>query len=652
MKNYNMAKITAIIIFMLNFIYINYINFVYLDKFMTSDLVNEIQYIKFIVESKQWLPENFIPSAELFLNRPSYLSAVIYFFIKDVVLSYQITFLIMQVIFAFILYKVLKSINIKSEYIYIYMALFWSFGNFGFLGALLVGINAYIFIFICGMLFIYVFINFELINKKKIYIYISFFISFYLGCSGPKFFVFFIFPLGVYLLLKYIMNKKKDIRNEIIFKWLIFSIIGILINKIILLKWVYCQDISVKYNDLINLIYLFMQNIGVIYNSIISSKYILLEITHYIEFVGFMISLYNFNKIFEKKQKELFSILGISTLIIIVGNLATNNNGLGAERYLINCLLWILLGFIILCQNYTEYYKRKLIFIFLLIICIVQLLVNIFQINISKNFTMISLDHGKGFYNYQEKDIASYLKENDYKRIYASYWNSSILLYYLDFNDFVVGHWGPGIDENLEPFFWLVNKEAFENFKGKVALLLTDEELEKLSNIGKYRMKEAVFRKKIGDMNIYECDYNPIKPLIKMPENKNDVEIINLDNPKISIVGKIEDNKLVSDEQTKGFILFGPYINDNNFRYGDFIPKENIYDIELDYKILNDNKNKVFFDVAFDGGKVIERQELDKNSEVCILKEIDLSGKKNIEFRVFKEDGISMEVRKIKITKK
>lgn len=640
MKNYNMAKITAIIIFMLNFIYINYINFVYLDKFMTSDLVNEIQYIKFIVESKQWLPENFVPSAELFLNRPAYLSVIIYFFIKDLVLSYQITFLIMQIIFAFMLYKLLKSINIKIEYIYIYMALFWSFGNLGFFGALLVGLNAYLLTFICGLLCIYIFINFKIMDKK--YVYISYFICFYLGCSGPKFFIFFIFPLGIYLLLKYIINKKKDIRNKIMFKWFIFSIIGMIINKIILSKWVYCQGVPIKYDDLINIIYLFIQNIEILYTSIINSEYIVLKFTHCILFTGFIISIYNLKKIFEEKQKELFIIWGISTLVILMGNVAMNTNGLGLERYLISFLLWVLLGFIILCQNYIKFYRRKLIFIFLLIICMIQLFANIYQINSIKNFTM-PLNNGK--------DIAIYLKENNYERVYASFWNSDILLYYIDFDGFSVGHWGPRIDQNLEPFFWLVDKKVYEDFNGKVALLLTDEELQNLSNIGKYRIKDAIFRKKIGDINIYECDYNPIKPLIKMPENKNDVEIINLDNPKISIVGKIEDNKLVSDEQTKGFILFGPYINDNNFRYGDFIPKENIYDIELDYKILNDNKNKVFFEVAFDGGKIIERQELDKNSEVCILKEIDLSGKKNIEFRVFKEKGASIEIRKIKIIK-
>lgn len=649
MKNYNIAKITAAIVFIVIFIYINYINFVHLDKFMTSDLVNEIQYIKFIVEGEQWLPENFIPSAELFLNRPAYLSVIIYFFIKDLVLSYQITFLIMQTIFAFMLYKILKSINIKSEYIYIYMALFWSFGNFGFssgtyglLGALLIGTDGYLLTFICGLLCMYIFINSEVINKK--YVYISYFVCFYLGCSGPKFFIFFIFPLGIYLLLKYIINKKKDIRNKITFKWFIFSIIGMIINKIILLKWVYYQSVSIKYNDLINIIYLFIQNIGVLYSSIISSEYMVLEITHCILFVGFIISIYNYNKIFGVKQKEFFVILGISTLVIIMGNVAMNSNGLASERYLISFLLWVLLGFIILCQQYIEYYKKYLIVIFLLIVCIVQLFANIYQINSINNFTKQSLNN--------EKYIATYLKENNYERVYASFWNSDILLYYIDFDGFSVGHWGPRIDQNLEPFFWLVDKKVYEDFNGKVALLLTDEELKNLSNIGKYRIKDAIFRKKIGDINIYECDYNPIKPLIELPKNENDVEIIKLDNPKINIVGEIKSDKLISNEQIEGYILFGPYINDNNLKYGEFIPEKNIYDIELDYKILNDNKNKVFFEVAFDGGKIIERQELDKNSEICILNGIDLSGKKNIEFRVFKENGISIEVRKIKITKK
>lgn len=650
MKNYNIAKITATITFILIFIYINYINFAHLDKFMTSDLVNEIQYIKFIVESKQWLPENFVPSAELFLNRPAYLSVIIYFFIKDLVLSYQITFLIMQIIFAFMLYKLLKSINIKIEYIYIYMALFWSFGNFEFFGALLVGLNVYLLTFICGLLCMYIFINFKITDKK--YVYISYCICFYLGCSGPKFFIFFIFPLGSYLLLKYIINKKKDIRNKIIFKWFIFSIIGMIINKIILSKWVYCQGVPIKYDNLINIVYLFIQNIGILYTSIINSEYIMLKFTHCILFAGFIISIYNLKKIFEEKQKELFIILGISTLVILMGNVAMNTNGLGSERYLISFLLWILLGFIILCQNYIKFYRRKLIFIFLLIICMIQLFANIFQIDLIKNFTMISLAHGENFYNDQKKDIAIYLKENNYKRVYASYWNSDVLLYYADFNDFLVGHWGPGIDQNLKPFFWLVNKEVYEDFNGKVALLLTDEELKNLSNIGKYRIKDAMFRKKIGDINIYECDYNPIKPLAKLPKNKNDIETLTINSFQTSIYGEIKNDKLISGGQTEGYILFGPYINDNNLEYGEFIPEKNIYDIELDYKILNDNKNKVFFEVAFDGSKIVERQELDKNSEVCILKEIDLSGKKNIEFRVFKENGVSMEVRKIKITKK
>lgn len=641
----------SMIIFIVIFGYINYINFAHLDYFMTSDLVNEIQYIKFIVESGQWIPENFIPSFELFTNRPAYISAIIYLFVNDIVFSYQITFFIMQIIFAIALYILLKSINIKLVYIFLYMSLFWSFGNYGFLGAMLVGLNVYLLTYISMIIIIY-FIITDKIQDNKLYTWCICIICAYLSCSGPKLMAFIIIPVVIFEIIEYIIKTKENNKIKLVFKVFLSSLVGIIINKVILSKWINLYSFPIEYNGLENGLILFIKNIETLLSLFISldEQCNVLGIIHLFLFIGWLISIAKYNKIFKDKQKDVYNILGLSTFTIIMGNIVMGSTGEGNERYYISFLLWIILGNIIVFQNYVDKIRND--YNLGILVLMIFSLAQIYQ-NFSFEYTElnnISETNSIEFMRNKEK-IAEYILNNKYERVYGAYWNTDILLYNSNFNYFKVGHWGPEKDFDLNPYYWLVDKRIFEEYNGKIALLLTDDELYNLSKLGKYRIKDAIFKIKIGNINIYECTYNPIKPLINLPKKTGEIELIKINNPQMSVVGKMDNENLFIDNTQEGYVVFGPYIDNISLKYGEYILEDDIYDIKLEYKFLNDTNDKVYFDVAFNGGTIIKRQALDKNNEKCILKNVDLSNKKNIEFRVFKEKNVSIEISNIQIIK-
>lgn len=647
----NIFKYISISVFFISFMFINYINVYDLEGVLfTPDITNEILFIKLIAETGQWLPEYFIPGYELFTNRAAYLGALLYYINGDVILSYKITFVILQVLLALMLYKLLKSINIDFEYRYLYMALLWSFGSFDALRVLIFKGYSYTLIYIYILLIMYIYINYE--NDffyKKIILWISYIFTFYMALSGFRTFVYIVCPIFFYELIKVIINRKKTNKFILSLNLFVINVMGCLIFKIIFSKWVQIPSMSLDISN-IRLDIFFYNIFNLFYRVIdIGNINIYASIVHFCFFLGFIFSLLKYKKMFCEKQKDIINILLLSIVLIILGNVVMGNKADTDSRYYISFILVVLLANIILLQKIFIKYN-KFIGMNIGFVCFIILINYTINFSLDKNYkyNIVNLIPEYSVNHEENEKIVEYIICNKYKKVYGSFWRFNILPYYTNFNYFLVGSWWM-TNHDLEPFYFVVDKRVFEKDNNKIAILLTDEELNTLSDKGKYKMKDAVFKVKIGDVNIYENKYNSMK-ILTLPHNKNEKQLYNISD--MNFKGKIIDEKLVSlKSNADEFILYGPYINDNNLEYGEFIPKKNIYDIKLNYKILNDTKSKAYFDVAFNGGTVIKRQVLDKNSEECILQNVDLSNKKNIEFRVFKEKNVSMEISNIQIIK-
>lgn len=160
----------------------------------------------------------------------------------------------------------------------------------------------------------------------------------------------------------------------------------------------------------------------------------------------------------------------------------------------------------------------------------------------------------------QSAAVAQYLLANNYTSIVArNYWNANIMSGYTDLKLRAVS-----VNDELRPWIWSVDTRIFNESDGKFALLFTDEEItefnEKASYIAKDLFAQSRFDTKIGDLNIYAMESNPVKSFSMPKTNGESVSYefyrhyaMKSDHSKVNV------NEKYIESSAQGLIAFGPY---------------------------------------------------------------------------------------------
>lgn len=174
-------------------------------------------------------------------------------------------------------------------------------------------------------------------------------------------------------------------------------------------------------------------------------------------------------------------------------------------------------------------------------------------------------------------------------------------------------------------------------------LICKGEEIDALPSYLKdsYHMIDVLDNQK----NIYYSEKNPWDDISGIPLESVDYSVDFPYSNGFAFAGEIsKSGELVAKKSEKdGYVLWGPYTK----------TIQGTYEIRLDYECINEEKNDMYIDIAVDGGAtILEKQNLDPNSNTLILESVELPADKIMEVRIWKPANASIKIGRITYLRK
>lgn len=616
---------------------------------LDSDIVAEMNFAEQVWNQKTIFPSNWFYGNELSTVRPAILAALIYGITKKFVFSYSIA-LVLTMIGIYMSYiYMMKPIGIRKKSIL--LGALFLIGGFGyeFTSMIFIGFGY------AGFYLIFTFLNLgfmmRIMSSNNIYLKKTQFILYFIiaslfGIMGIRMTVLLYFPLFISCIFMYYYLKLKG--NSTFDKkaigistfLLIANIVGLAINQLYFVKSGYLNVnvTSTKFDSIENLgknfsmvIPKLCQSIGAMGNVGIAS---IDGIDFIIKLLLISVCIYGIIFCFKKCSEIkviLVSFFTISLLITIGLQMFSTMDMLPRYFIFLGCLISVIIS--ILSDNIMEYNIRNKYIIS--IVVAILILINIlcyFPINT---------------HNVGQKKVAEYLVENNIEYAYATYWKAGVIKALSD-GKINMLHIDPFITkenaDNLHLFRWQTDEKLeLDMHSSKEIVLVIDDEEEKLLLENKKSILNDLENKKLAkiqDYSIYKIFSNPFTDF-NMPNLNQKITYY----PSEKFIKKsdnvtIKNNTIVSNGDG-GYFMYGPY---KDVLYG-------TYNFTIKYKVVSSNNNDSgYIDICENGGSnILQKIELDNNTNEVILNDIVFNNSKSIEIRGYSEEGSIIEINSISI---
>jgi hypothetical protein len=242
------------------------------------------------------------------------------------------------------------------------------------------------------------------------------------------------------------------------------------------------------------------------------------------------------------------------------------------------------------------------------------------------------------------KRTADYLVKNEYDGVLATYWNSIVTSAHTN-GELKFGHFENG----FSPYLWVVDAKVYYNdYKGKWALIFTDDELPTYLNSQDAYVREimdnnAIFDTKIGNLNIYSIYFNPVNAF-KMPVFKNESYEYSFVKSYAAKASRtiVETKNMYIESVHSGTIVNGPNIKS----------KKGKYELTVSYEYLDDSDGTIFMAYS-NAAKTRYISELLPTGQNKFTVLLDLPGDvDNLEFVASNREDSHIRLYDIIITKK
>lgn len=644
-KKIKLGNVMLIFMLVCIILILSYINIFKLDQVVHSDVVGEIGLAKAMYLEKTILPKDWFYSTEINILRAPLLMLPIYYMTKNWNLAFSISCIIIMIGYLFSFWFMMKPL-IKNKLTMLIGSIgILCLGKTGGYSHIIFLYGAYYgFNYICLMLClgIYIRLNEESENVKFQYIaIISCFVSFVFGIQSVKMLQILCIPLIlVEIIKKYIYKQNNNKRFVYTVSIFASNFIGASIAKTFIVKIVNLgRDVTssniVSIGEIFNRIAkIFIETMNLINAGggykLISLNSVNMFLSMSLLFICVIISIRTI--INKQKGWEIVLIIGFSILITLLSMIFINIDI--AARYLSLIIVLIDISIMICIDNIKEEHiklKNILIIIFLFTCCT--------NFKVSYSNILLKSDGNIGY-----KKITAYLQANDYDTVYASYWNSGVLSS-ISNGKLITGNIDP---QNLSVYKWLTSTKDYAPYNNskKVAIILTDDEEKELIDNKNFILKNRKKVSEIDKYNIYEYNQNPIF-LLDLNMKIGDEQVLNFNNNLFKLAKDIEvDNNgyIINNEKKSEYVVYGPNIDVN----------QGIFNVELDYEVgSKDSNNDIgHFEISSDQGKKILSKEIIKEqSKKSVLNNVQLIKQKNVEFRIYINEGNNVILKSIKITR-
>lgn len=327
------------------------------------------------------------------------------------------------------------------------------------------------------------------------------------------------------------------------------------------------------------------------------------------------------------KEKEGFvhftvNAVAINFLVFGLFN-AKTGDALFEERYLV-CIYMII---ILMVAYYIDNLNGKLIFgQFVSVALFIALVGN----NYVSNKVYVNNTNE----SWQLSEVQEIVDSQDAKLIY--FWGDNIITTGRVMRVLDLEHVYKVIGDQGGYYHWGDYKylEDNEDYTGSTLLVVQNGS----GVVPEHIMSQYTLVRKLNDVAIYRCSYNPIDMTVGMTGEES------FDYPSTGgmIVqnGNFVGNSFVSDG-TEGYVMWGPNSKTSSGNYDFFI----------DYHYLSGEK--ATFDIALDQGtNVVGSRMLDTHSTQMCISDVVLEAGHTLEYRVFCEEGTKIQIDKITIVKK
>lgn len=638
--------LTTLCILAINFVFLNFFK---LDDFITSDIVAEMNYIESVVKYKNLLSFNWINSQELFINRPILISLPIYLLTKDIVFSYKMTIVTAGFLLCFSFSYLLIQVNARIEGILIgncFILSLWDPNA----SVTLLFLNSYILFPVTIILtigfYIRVNIKHDYDNQYKIKAILLIIWSFFLGLSGPRMLLVLYIPIFLIEVLELLKSWKEEKNFKYEYSYIyngitlfLANFVGLIIYKYIIINRIGHIDINTfGLLPLLNIIKNIVKNVSALFLSMNLNINYNLNIINLIYGISkifvifcFILSLYYIlnNKV-DRGRKYIIEVLTVSVMGVYF-YLSITMNSFEIRYYFVSIYLLIIIIIFGTESIFLRKENKYIATVWLLILCILI------------NFSVKILPYYKFEGNVKQKDTVTYLLNKGYDRVYASYWNASILKGLSD-GKIDTGHFGG----SFEPYMWLTDKSNyFDKYsEGDVIILLTDDEEQQFierKDIDSIILNNMDKIKEIDDYNIYLCRKNPVvRPML--PRYLEETRVYDFSSRyAIYNVDKVnfKENYVLADEE--GIINIQiPYDNLG----------ESTYDFILNYELLNlEGDVAGEFEVISDNNESNHiSNQIKKGFKQIEVNEVSLKSKKGImECRIIINRGTVLRLKNIEI---
>ena len=569
-------------------------------------------------------PETWHTSTGLFIFFYNSLIVPFSIFTNNQIMLRDIAVAVVLTLFVILFYFFSKKI-FKSKFSLIYLCLFFS-GTSSMVIDIAFAQGAYLISLLDGIIILTLFLasiteEWKIKNMRN-YVFLLFYMV-YQSLYGPLNLAYQIIPLFGAAFLYFIIENWKSPFNEIcqqlarggkVFAALIFSVFTGLAG--------YCKLASyVDFNSGVNIVYP-----GIAEN-----------VDKFLRFV--------LNAIGFRSGVELFSIPGLMNVVIIVAFVsAVLCCVLLFRRYqeqpfavkilmlysLIICVIFLFFDFFVYCQtDGTErYFFKPLIFIWILASYylytyfftqgVMAKTIGIIVIAVFSLPNMLLVIPQVFHYSQDRREqlgLVNYLKENDLKYGYATFWNAGNNMVLSDF-EIEIG--GISLTDPISPYLWLSSDISYDpsQHNGDSFLLLTQDECDWFCNSAALqRLGEPKEVLTYGNYIIYVFPYNISENEFKGSGYKN-TELIR--NMCVSDTSMIMDSGGLS--VTAGQVIYGPYMPLESGKYKiDFDFTEILGDVTL--RLTSDSGANILLERSLETEEkqvIIELSEAVENFEIVL----------------------------------
>ena len=622
-----------------------YLNFFKLVNSINTDYIAEFNYGRNVWETKNIVSDSWICANEYMFFRPALLYALVYGITGKYLLSGSIVLSIAMVAVIASFYYLCKGIEAKRINIWggiiVLLSMCGNGRSFIVLTSLFYGYYAF---YLAASLFtIGVLERIRRSTPKHLASrYVSFIFAVLLGMVGIRMTVLLYLPI---LIISVVVAKKvKSVGNiecrKIGCSLFIFNIIGICIGKLFLPREVIFSDVLqisiINFEDLFsrlwnNMVAALQMVAGtrggmkaMSINTVDCASKVLLIV----------LLIYAAHK--NRKRFINIGIVPINTFvdlfflcnlvaILAVTTLTNFGEGVSFYYFLFPCFLSYML---VSLMEVSEKGKN----VFLLKILIFCMCIT--------NFFTYYFPYIQSQRNGEVDNLVTFLEDKSIDRITMSFWQAGPVQAYSD-GEIQVAFIYPGADgDDLYPYIYLNTKENYEN--NTIVVLTDEEESRVLANAeSKLNMRKNIKIGEVNSYNIYEFESELFPRWI--PDQGCTIS----NRPETMILvngGYLDDNRNAVSSGGEGFFVIGPYVS----------VEDGVYDITFTYSIL-DNAGKEqagYVDVSADSGAHVQScEELSEAMEAITLRNVDLAGLDNVEFRVFAYQGAIISVEGVSISR-